>query len=232
MQPTWLVMLSWATLVLGLASAAVIVVDSFIGGNRQPAKVMELVWPVTALYFGPAAIMAYRKWGRPQSPRWRQRHGNPPKKPRHAAVVFGLCHCLAHCTLGAIIATVIIFGLGIGTADETLRPLYIGDYAGAVAVGVAFRYATEAHTGGRRVWAAIRSVAREDLLTVSAVELTLFIWIALVEHLVFPEALLPSSPVFWLFHQIGLIIGFFAAWPATSWLIHRGIRVESPGTPP
>ncbi|MFE9959147.1 DUF4396 domain-containing protein [Micromonospora sp. NPDC005299] len=224
-------MLSWATLVLGLASAAVIVVDSFIGGNRQPAKVMELVWPVTALYFGPAAIMAYREWGRPQSARWRQRYGNPPKKPRHADVVFGLCHCLAHCTLGAVIATVIIFGFDINIAGETLRPLYVGDFVGAVAVGVAFRYATEAHTGGRKVWAAIRSVVREDLLTVSAVELTLFIWIALVEHLVFPDVVRPSSPVFWLIHQIGLIIGFFAAWPATLWLIRRGIRMETPGTP-
>lgn len=123
-------------------------------------------------------------------------------------------------------------GLRIDTAGETLRPLYIGDFVGAVAVGVAFRYATEAHTGGRRVWAAIRSVAREDLLTVSAVELVLFIWIELVEHLVFPEALRPNNPVFWFIHQIGLIIGFFAAWPATSWLIHRGIRGETPGTPP
>ncbi|MFG2059758.1 DUF4396 domain-containing protein [Micromonospora sp. NPDC048930] len=225
-------MLSWATLTLGLASAAVILVDSFIGGYRQPVRLMELVWPVTALYLGPAAIMAYRKWGRPQSPRWRQRYGNPPKKPRLAAVVFGLYHCLSHCALGAIIATLIIFNLGIDSAIEPLRPLYIGDYLGAVAVGVAFRYATEAHTGGRRVWAAIRAVVREDLLTVSTVELALFIWIALLEHFVFGETLRPSNPVFWFIHQIGLIIGFFAAWPVTSWLIHRGIRVEAPGTLP
>ncbi|MFR9775334.1 DUF4396 domain-containing protein [Micromonospora sp. MS34] len=145
--------------------------------------------------------------------------------------MFGLWHCLAHCTLGAIIATVIVAGVGIDVAGETLRPLYIGDFLGALTVGVAFRYAAGAHIGGRKVWAAIRSVAREDLLTVSVVELSLFIWIGLVEHLFFSEALRPTNPAFWLIHQVGLIIGYFAAWPATSWLVQRGIRGETPGMP-
>lgn len=231
MQPTWLLMLSWATLFVGLVSAVVVVVDDLVHGYRQPVKVMELIWPVTALYFGPAAIAAYNKWGKPQSPRWRERHGNPPKRSRRAAVVIATCHCSTHCTLGTIIATVTIFGVGIETGGHTLWHEYIGDYVGAVFVGVVFRYSAEAHKGDRRVWTAIRTFVRADLLTVSVFEFALLIWLALVHHLGFPEAPKPNNPVFWLIVQIGLIIGFFAAWPATSWLIHRGVKVEPRGTP-
>jgi hypothetical protein len=100
MQPTWLLILSWVALAAGLTSAAVIVVDESVLGYRQPVRILEVVWPVTALYFGPETIAAYRKWGRPQSLRWRERHGNPPKKLENPALLH-LCHCGAHCTLGA-----------------------------------------------------------------------------------------------------------------------------------
>ncbi|MEV4543322.1 DUF4396 domain-containing protein [Micromonospora echinaurantiaca] len=229
-QPTWLVMLSWAALFVVLTSTVVVVVDQFVLGYRQPAKIMEIVWPATALYLGPAAVLTYRQWGRPQSPRWLDRHGNPPRTSRHAHTIIQTYHCATHCTLGVIIATPITYGIGLELFGSTLWPEVIGDYVGAVAVGVAFRYSTEAPTGGRRVWAAMRKFARGDLLTVSVFELALVGWLALM-HLHFFHGLLPSSPVFWLIIQVGLILGFFAAWPPTLLLIRRGVKTESLGTP-
>ncbi|MGW5560560.1 hypothetical protein ACWER9_25470 [Micromonospora sp. NPDC003944] len=44
MAPTWLVALSWASL-----------------------AVMEIVWLVTVLYIGPAAVRLYWNWGRPEA---------------------------------------------------------------------------------------------------------------------------------------------------------------------
>ena len=49
MQHTWLLVLAWTSLAVGIVGCAAIVGDNFIGGYRQPVKVMELVWPVTAL---------------------------------------------------------------------------------------------------------------------------------------------------------------------------------------
>src|SRR5262245_50509392 len=230
-QPTWLLKLSWATLILGLVSAAFIVVDERVRGYRQPAKIMELVWPVTALYFGPGAAMLYRKVGRPMSPQWRDRYGSPPKRPRQAAVLIGLMHCSAHCTLGAIIATPIIFAAGFNISGDTLWPEYIGDYLAAVGVGIAFRYSAESRRGGLRVWAAMTTVVRADLLSVSVFELALFVWLGLLAYFVSPAALRPNDPVFWFIVQIGLVIGFFAAWPITSWLVRRGVKTEPPGAP-
>ena len=192
---------------------------------------MELIWPVTALYFGPAAIVAYRKWGRPESQRWRERYGNPPKWSREARVVMHLCHCGTHCSLGAIIATVIVFATKSKIAGDFSWPESIGDYVGAVAVGVTFRYIYESRRGGLRVPTAIRRFIRADLLPVSLFEFALFVVLTPLDHFVFPEALRPNNPVFWFILQVGLVIGFFAAWPAGSWLIRRGVKVELRATP-
>ncbi|RKN16153.1 DUF4396 domain-containing protein [Micromonospora musae] len=230
-QPTWLVMLSWAALSVGFASTAAIVVDHLVLRYRQPSRVMEIVWPTTALYFGPAAVLTYHKWGRPQSRRWLERYGNPPKRSRHAAGVIETFHCATHCTLGAIIATVTVFSLDLEIFGSARWPEFVGDYLGAVAIGIAFRYATEARTGGRRARAAMRKFFAGDLLSVSFFEFALLAWLVLAEHFVFHETLRPSSPVFWLMVQIGLLIGLLVAWPPTLWLIRRGVKPDVLGTP-
>jgi hypothetical protein len=109
---------------------------------------------------------------------------------------------------------------------------YIADYVSAVAVGVVFRYFASAHRDGSRMWCALVTVAKADLLSVSPFELALIVWLALISRVIFPgPRLRPDSPVFWFVVQIGLITGFFAAWPVTLWLIHRGVKAESPTTP-
>ena len=226
-----LLALSWTAVGLGVACCGVIVVDNLVRGYRQPVNVMEVVWPVTALYAGPAAVVAYRKWGRTQSQRWRQRNGPPHDRPRHAGTLIQLFHCGAHCTLGAIIAETALFTTGLDAAGDRWWAEYAGDYSLAVIIGVAFRYSAGTHPPGRRIRAAIATVARIDLVSVTAFEFTLFVWLAVVDRVLFPAAPRPDSPVFWFVTQVGLIAGFIAAWPATSWLARRGNRLEPPGLP-
>ncbi|MBM0256817.1 DUF4396 domain-containing protein [Micromonospora sp. 4G55] len=223
-----LLLLSWTALAVGIAGSAAVVVDNLILRYRQPVKIMELVWPVTALYIGPAAVVAYWKWGRPRSHRWRQRHGRPPRRPRQATFLIQLCHDGAHCALGTILAEAAVFAIGIDTSGGKWWVEYTSGYSMAVAIGVVFRYSAEAQRRRRRIWAAIKAFARADLAGVSAFELTLFIWLALAEHAIFPAASLRSIPVYWFITQIGLIAGFIAALPTNLWLAHHGIRAEPP----
>lgn len=102
--------------------------------------VMEAVWPVTGLYFGPVAVVAYRAWGRPQSARWQDGHGDPPGKPGWAVTATGVSHCGAGCTLGDIIAEFAVFGLGATVAGLTLGAEYVGDYVAVIALGIVFQY--------------------------------------------------------------------------------------------
>src|SRR5579875_671120 len=124
MPATWLTILSWVSLGVALGSAAWIVFDIYGLHRRQQMAVMEAVWPVTALYFGSAAVVAYRRFGRPTSQRWRSEHApdEPPDKPDWATTAFGICHCGAGCTLGDIIAEFAIFGLGASIAGITVMP--------------------------------------------------------------------------------------------------------------
>ncbi len=52
-----LVILSWVSIALAVAAALVIVTD-LAAGRRQHMGVMNVVWPVTALYAGPLALAA------------------------------------------------------------------------------------------------------------------------------------------------------------------------------
>lgn len=53
MVPSWLTVVSWVSIILALLCAAFILYDIFGRGYRQQMGIMEAVWPVTALYFGP-----------------------------------------------------------------------------------------------------------------------------------------------------------------------------------
>jgi hypothetical protein len=227
MPPTWLTVLAWTALAVGFASAAVILLDIFGRGFRQHMRVMEAVWPITALYFGPVAVWGYFRFGRPSSARWLKEHGavHPPDKPRWAAVAVGVSHCGAGCTLGDIIAEFGVFALGATVAGAALGAELIGDYVLAVAFGLAFQYFAIAPMRGLSFRKGIVAAAKADILSLTAFEVGLFGWMALMAFVFFPNPHLdPTSPVFWFLMQIGMVVGFATSWPANVWLIRRGIK--------
>ena len=131
---------------VAIVIALVIAGDMLIGGHRQPMGIMEIVWPVTALYLGPLGLWAYLRWGRPKSPRWRQRHRDPPQPSELASVTVGVSHCGAGCTVGDIAATWIVFAAGLTLLGLALPVEYLFDYALAFALGIAFQYFSIAPT--------------------------------------------------------------------------------------
>lgn len=226
MPPGWLTALAWAALAVAFASTAWIGYDIYARGYRQHMKVMEAVWPVTGLYFGPVAVIAYRAWGRPASARWQREHGDPPAKPGYASTATGVSHCGAGCTLGDIIAELAIFGLGATVAGLALGAEYIADYVAAVALGIVFQYFAIAPMRGLSLRKGLVEAAKADVASLTAFEIGLFGWMALMFFVFFPAPhhLRPDSPVYWFLMQIGMIIGFFTAWPVNGWLIRNGIK--------
>jgi hypothetical protein len=49
-------------------------------------RIMDVVWPLTALYSGPLGGLAYRRWGRLNSPRYRQQSGARGRYPFSVSV--------------------------------------------------------------------------------------------------------------------------------------------------
>lgn len=224
--PAWLTAVSRVVLALGFITAVVILGDIYARGYRQRMRIMEAVWPVTALYFGPVALWMYWCYGRPNSHRWLREHrlDQPPDKPNWVTTAIGVSHCGAGCTLGDIIAEFAVFMLGFQLFGRALWPEYIGDYVAALALGVLFQYFAIAPMRGLSFRKGMAAAVKADVLSLTAFEVGLFAWMAVMAFALFPAPLHPNTAAYWFLMQIGMIIGFATAWPANVWLIRRGIK--------
>ncbi len=64
MAPDWLTAVAWFSLSVCLCCAGLIAWDILVNHRRQPMGVMNFVFPITALYFGPFALAFYWRWAR------------------------------------------------------------------------------------------------------------------------------------------------------------------------
>ncbi len=73
----------------------------------------------------------------------------------------------------------------------------------------------------------LKAAAKADFLSLTAFEVGLFGWMAIMTLVLFPapNQLAPSSASFWFLMQVGMMIGFFTSWPANVWLVKRGIKI-------
>src|SRR5438046_4953170 len=100
MLPTWLTALAWVSLAIGFLCAGRIAIDVFVRGYRQHVWIMDIVWPLTALYSGPLGWFAYRRWGRLNSVRYPHQSGVRARYPFSVSVGISDTHCGAGCALG------------------------------------------------------------------------------------------------------------------------------------
>ena len=217
MAPLWLDLLAWISLTAAFICAATIVVDIFGRGNRQKMWIMEAVWPITALYAGPLALLAFRRYGRGEA-----EYGS------RVSTAIAVSHCGAGCTLGDIVGEWVVFATGVTIAGAALWPEFVLDYTLAFGLGIAFQYFSIAPMRDLGVREGIAAALKADTFSLMAFEVGLFGWMALMFYVLFPapERLHPDSPGYWLLMQIGMLIGFLTAYPVNAWLIRRGIKEE------
>jgi hypothetical protein len=218
-----LVILSWVSIALAIAAALVIVTD-LAAGRRQHMGVMNVVWPVTALYAGPLALAAYFVFGRAVPPS----HGDlkMPKHPMWQSTALGATHCGAGCMIGDLVADSCLFLFGLSTlvAGSALLTSYVVDFAAAYALGIVFQYFAivpmKHLSPGKAIWAAIKA----DTLSLVAFQIGMYAWMAVYQQLLFHPRLEPNSPVYWFMMQIGMLAGYATASPMNWLLINKDIK--------
>jgi hypothetical protein len=219
MAPAWLTVIAWIYLSVCFCCAGAIVWDITIGRRRQPMGVMNFVFPITALYFGPLALAFYWRWARAGVAR--------EAKPPWVSMAMEASHCGSGCTLGDVISEFVIFAAGLTIAGASIWAEYAGDYILALAFGIAFQYFAIAPMRGLGLKDGLVAAAKADFISLTAFEIGLFGWMAVMTYVLFPAPrhLMPDAAAFWLLMQVGMMIGFATSWPANVWLVRRGIKV-------
>ncbi len=242
----WLHIAALVSLILAGLCALVIAADEL----RHPQKmwIMNVVWPINALYFGPVGLWAYYAIGRKSTKehmeQMQREHqggehdepGDEPNDPVKKAektgmkpfwqiVSVGVTHCGAGCTLGDIIAEWVVFWTGWTIAGITLWPEYVLDFALAYLLGIAFQFFAIAPMRNLGVKEGLVAAVKADTLSLTAFEVGLFGWMALTYFVFFPHPHLhPTEPTYWFMMQIGMVLGFLTSYPVNVWLIKKGIK--------
>jgi hypothetical protein len=227
--PHWLVVLSWAGVAFGVASALVVAVDLLVA-NRQAMWIMNVVWPVTALWAGPLGAAAYFRYGRAGSEASRQaakgRGQTPPNRaqPFPVLVAKGTMHCGSGCTLGDMTAALLVLAAPFTVFGHRLFGAWVYEFVAAFVLGVAFQYFTIMPM--RHVSAAegLKDALKADTLSLAAWQIGMYGWMAVTTFAIFDRDLGPSSVVFWFMMQIGMVAGFFTSYPINWWLLRKGIK--------
>ena len=222
----WIEAIGWFSLAIAFASALLIAADIFGRGYRQKMAIMDLVYPITALNWGPVAAWFYFAHGRRQSKPVIERMGppDPEKMPRWNFLSKAVSHCGAGCTLGDIAGEWLVLSLGLLIAGKSLLADFPMDFAWAWALGIVFQYFTIVPMRDigkvRGIWAAIKV----DTLSIVAFQVGLFAGMAIYQELIFAPGLPKTTATYWMMMQLSMILGFFTALPVNNWLIRSGLK--------
>ncbi|MFG3165098.1 DUF4396 domain-containing protein [Streptomyces sp. NPDC048232] len=224
-QPTdWIEALGWFSLAVAFASALLILADIVLRGHRQKMWIMNLVYPVTALYWGPVALWFYFTRGRCTSKPVVREQGMPDsdKLPQWDVQSKAVSHCGAGCTLGDIGAEWLVYAASLTLAGKALYADFALDFAFAWILGILFQYFTivPMRNIGRLkgVWAAVKA----DTLSIVAFQIGLFLGMWLYQEVIFSPGLPKTSAAYWMLMQLSMVLGFFTAWPVNAWLVRIG----------
>ncbi len=241
MIPVWLHDLSIAYLALGALCALFIALD--VLRHPQHMWIMNVVWPVTALFGTLWIVWQYFAYGRlathAKAHAAMQREEEPPNKqltPFPVMAGNGALHCGSGCTLGDICAEWLVFAVPAvavvfgwhGWFDDKIFAAWIVDYIFAYSFGIVFQYFTIAPMRGLGVSEGLVAAIKADTLSLTAWQLGMYGFMAIAFFAIFRAGLgvkLETDSVeFWFMMQIAMLCGFATSYPVNWWLIRRGIK--------
>ncbi len=214
------------SLALAVSSAAIIAID-LAGGKKQEVPVMNLVWPLTALYAGPLAVIAYFWFGsasRASRNMVRSRPSLFPKPPLWQRTLLGAAQCGAGCALAGLLLGGELFHLDHAMPSSMPIAFYVLGSVGAFLLGIGFQYfaitSKRKLAPSARLWLAFKS----DALAILVFQLGACVWMAVCQKVLFDSDLEANGLVFWFMMQLGMVAGLVASYPMNWLLVKQGIK--------
>ncbi|MCS0493999.1 DUF4396 domain-containing protein [Ancylobacter sp. MQZ15Z-1] len=233
---------SWLHLVAGLSLATGFLIAGWIAWDEwhdpQHMWIMNVVWPITALFGTVIALAGYLRYGRlaSRSHMMAMKKGGEGETPFPVMVAKGASHCGSGCTLGDLLAEwlayfvpVVAVWFGWHTVfAEKMFAVWILDFIFAFVIGVAFQYFTIKPMRQLSVGQGLVQAVKADTLSLTAWQVGMYGFMAIAQFILFRRLLgTPlevASMEFWFMMQLAMIAGFITSYPVNWWLLHRGIK--------
>ena len=202
MFPHWLHILAVASLVIGFACASVIVIDEL--GRPQKMWIMNLVWPLTALFGSVLWLTGYFLWGR------------------------GMTRIAEWLAFG-VPAVAVALGWKSLFAEKTFA-VWVLDYLFAFALGIVFQYYTIKPMRHLSVKDGIIQALKADFLSITAWQIGMYGFMAFAQFAwfarVYGTKAEVNAPEFWFVMQLAMLCGFVTAYPVNWILIKVGVKEQ------
>jgi hypothetical protein len=194
--------------------------------------VMNLVWPLTALYLSVFGLFAYFRFGVRMAKS--QDHGGSLQPdgqmkmggkagPTLVDAAVSATHCGAGCVLGDIVSECAVFASGAMIFGSMLLASFTWDFVAAWCLGIAFQYFTIVPMRNLSPREGLIAAMKADTLSIIAFQVGMYGWMLLVHFRLFPQShMRPDEATYWLMMQVAMICGFVTSIPMNWWLLKIG----------
>jgi hypothetical protein len=180
-------MVAWTSLIVAFLCAAGIAIDEI--RRPQQMAVMNIVWPVTALYLSIFGLWAYLHFGpRMAKGAMSSHHGDHDQQgpPTLVQSALAASHCGAGCMIADVVTEFTLFGLGATILGSVLWSEFVWDFVAAWLLGIVFQYFTIKPMRNLSVTEGIVAAIKADTLSILAFQVGMYGWMAVVYFLLFP----------------------------------------------
>lgn len=239
--PSWTTALCWILIGVAIACAVLAALDVMV--RPQKMWIMNVVWPLVMLFGSVIWLWFYARFAR--APRRRSqsdKHGRTPssstRHPFAISVATDTNHCGAGCALGDIVGETLLalmpgagalVGLGSLYGQRPVPGWILGTLL-AFAFGVVFQYFAIAPMHHLGLWAGVLRALKADAASIAAWQIGMIGTMALIQLFWLPRVLggfaSPSTPQFWVFMQVAMVLGYACSYPVNWWLVRAEIKDE------
>ena len=233
--------LAIGSLLLGAFCFVVILAD--IVRHPQHMGIMNVVWPVTAL-FGTVWVawqhVRYGRLARDSIARAAMDRGEPMPSMAQTPFPIMVANCALHCGSGCMLGDIcaewlvflvpsvaVFFGWHWLFGPEMFAA-WVADFLFAYTFSVVFQYFSIKPmcdlSPGAAIWAAIKA----DTLSLTSWQIGMYGFMAFAKSYLFQHvlgvAMRTDTPEFWFMMQIAMLCGFATAYPMNWMLIRTGVK--------
>lgn len=215
--------------------------------NKQPMKIMNTVWVLTALWGSYLALWAYFKLGKVNRQQQSKSMDMKPdmkmkmdmnmqnmpmnmpmrnmNRPHWHSIALSALHCGAGCTLADIIGEWFTYYFPISIGGNMIIGNWIFDFILALLIGIYFQFYAIREMEKISVSAGLMRAFKADFFSLLSWQVGMYGWMAIVYFVIFKDIpLCKNTWTFWFMMQIAMLIGFLCAYPMNALLIKLGVK--------